>query len=267
MKKTLLIASMSVLVSSAFALTAFDDASDAAYSDGWTGNGTEGFDNGGTGFVGWGFTSTANTTSEISSSTAVGSPGGDINSSGTDAFRIAANNGESFDVFRTFSSSLGAGDVFTFDLAANFRNGSKGVDIRSDNTAVFNFSIADDSYFFGQPGSGINLGDGAGQDWGYVSDGVYSLEFEFVTETFMTARIQRTSSATPSQNRSFELANITLSGAVDNFKFYVSGTESDIPANSLYVNNLQVSEVPEPGTYALIAGTLALLCVAMRRRG
>ncbi|HAQ57600.1 MAG TPA: hypothetical protein DCR32_01060 [Opitutae bacterium] len=83
----------------------------------------------------------------------------------------------------------------------------------------------------------------------------------------MTARIQRTSSATPSQNRSFELANITLSGAVDNFKFYVSGTESDIPANSLYVNNLQVSEVPEPGTYALIAGTLALLCVAKRRRG
>ena len=82
----------------------------------------------------------------------------------------------------------------------------------------------------------------------------------------MTARIQRTSSATPAQNRSFELANIALSGAVDNFKLFVSGTGSDSVENSLYVNNLSVSEVPEPSAYALIAGALALGYVVQRRR-
>ena len=94
-----------------------------------------------------------------------------------------------------------------------------------------------------------------------MNDGVYSLEFEFVTETFMNAKITRTSGS--DTTRSFEIPNVALSGAIDNFKFYVSGTDNGEPENNLYFNNLQV--IPESSAYGLIFGALALIMLARRR--
>ena len=121
-------------------------------------------------------------------------------------------------------------------------------------TGLFNFSIGNDNYYFG----GIDLG---AEGWVYVSDGVYSLEFGFVTETIMNAKITRTSGS--DMTRSFEIPNVALSGPIDNFKFYVSGTDNAEAQNNLYFNNLEV--IPEPSAYGLFLGALVLGTCAYRR--
>ena len=170
---------------------------------------------------------------------------------------MAANNGGSFDVFRSFGggASLAAGDIFSVDISFNFRNGNKGFDLRNDGTGLFNFNVGSNNYFFG----GTDLG---AERWGYVTDGVYSLEFEFLTETIMNAKITRTSLT--DITREFELTNVNLSSAVNNFKFYVSGSDNADAVNRLYANNLEV--VPEPSTYALFAGAFVLMFAMQRRR-
>ena len=233
------------VASTSYALSADDNASN--YGDGWTD-----LSNNGTGFNPWGFTADADDIIEIANSTA---GAGDINT-GINSFRIASDNGGDLDVFRTFGggASLGAGDVFSFDLSVNYRNGNKGFDLRSSDTGIFNFNVGSDNYFFG----GTDLG---AEGWVYVSDGVYSLEFGFVTETIMNAKITRTSGS--DITRSFEIPNVALSGPIDNFKFYVSGTDNAQVQNNLYFNNLTV--IPEPSTYGFILGILALGTRARRR--
>lgn len=236
-----------------FAQMASDNA-DNYIVTGWANEG-----NGGAGFNPWGFDSfdAADDTAEIADSSV---SAGNINSPGGGAFRIASNNGGSLDVIRSLGEgrSLGAGDVFSFDMTLNFRNGNKGFDLRNEGTTVFNFNVGGDQYMFG----GVNLSDPAEENWGYVSDGIYQLEFAFITETSMRAKIQR--STTGGGTLEYEIANVALANPVNNFKFYISGTDSDSTENSLYFNNLNV--VPEPGVYALVTGVAVLLFVSVRRR-
>ncbi|MEC7273652.1 MAG: hypothetical protein VXU48_00220 [Verrucomicrobiota bacterium] len=239
--------------SMSYATIASDNAMN--YLGGWTD-----LSNNGTGFNPWGFTMDVDDTVEIADSTdgagdintSILTPFGDVNES----FRLATDNGGDLDVFRSFGggASLGAGDIFSFDLSVNYRNGNKGFDLRNAGTGLFNFNVGSDNYFFG----GIDLGL---EGWAYVSDGVYSLEFGFITETIMNAKITRTSDS--DITRSFEIPNVALSGSIDNFKFYVSGTDDDSANNSLYFNNLAV--IPEPSVYGLILGALALAARVSRR--
>ena len=223
----------------------------------WTNN-----SNGGSGFANWSFGNytAADDTVTIANSSV---NAGNINSPGAGggAFRIASNNGGSVEVIRSFGGSrtLRAGDIFSFDMTLNFRNGNKGFDLRNGGDGVFNFDVRNNEYHFGV----VNLSDTTGQNWSYVDDGVYHLEFEFITETSMKAKIQRTTSG---GTDTYEIPNVALANPVDNFKFYVSGTDDDNPENSLYFNNLKLSEVPEPHFYGLMAGVLALLFAGIHRR-
>lgn len=245
MNRLILIPLLLSSASVSFAFNASDNASN--YGSGWTD-----LSNNGTGFNPWGFTADVDDIVEIANST-IGA--GDINT-GTNSFRIASDNGGDLDVFRSFGggASLSAGYVFSFDLSVNYRNGNKGFDLRSADTGTFNFNVGSDNYFFG----GIDLG---AEGWSYVSDGVYSLEFGFVTETIMNAKITRTSGS--DVTRSYEIPNVALSGPIDNFKFYVSGTDNADAQNNLYFNNLEV--IPEPSAFGLILGALALATHARRR--
>jgi hypothetical protein len=249
MKKYLLIASMSALTSSAFALTASDNADN--YVGGWIDG-----SNGGSGFNPWGFTTTDDNTVNISDSTA---GAGDINTV-AGSFEMKSDNGGSLDVFRSFGggASLSSGDTFSLDITLNFRDGNKGFDLRNDGDTLFNFNVGGDQYIFG----GVNLSDSAGENWQYLADANYGLEFEFVTETILNAKIIRNSTTFGVEQ--YQIPNIALSAVVNNFKFYVSGTGGDSPDNSLYANNLSV--VPEPSSYAWIAGVLALVTVVRRRQ-
>lgn len=240
------------LASSAFALTASDVSTN--YSGGWTDS-----SNGGSGFNPWGLLpnpSPDGAVYEISDST-VGA--GDVNQSGG-AFRISATQGGSIEAVRSFAggATLGAGDTFSFDLTVNFRDGNKGFDLRNDGDTVFNFNVGSEDYFF----DGNSLGD---EGWGYVDDGIYTMEFGFISETILDAKITRVSVADMASPRVFELNNLVLSAPVNNFKFYVSEPGSDFPnENSLSFNNLTV--VPEPSTFALLSGLLVTCCVLRRRR-
>ena len=249
MNRLILIPLLLSTASMNFAFNASDNASN--YGSGWTD-----LSNNGTGFNPWGFlvpdTHDDVNTAEIADST-VGA--GDINT-GVSSFRLASDTGSGLDAIRSFSggASLGAGDIFSFDLSVNYRNGNKGFDLRNAGTGLFNFNVGSDNYFFGQ----VEL---VTEGWAYVSDGVYSLEFGFVSETIMNAKITRTSAL--DITRSYEIPNIALSAPIDNFKFYVSGTDNDSADNSLYFNNLEV--IPEPSAYGLILGALALAALARRR--
>lgn len=119
-----------------FAFNASDNAFN--YGGDWTN-----LSSNGTGFNPWGFTTDANDTVEIAVST-VGA--GDINTD-TNSFRLASDNGGELDVFRSFggSASLGASDVFSFDLSVNYRNGRKGFDLRNAGTGLFNFNVGNDN--------------------------------------------------------------------------------------------------------------------------
>ena len=245
MNRLILLPLLLSYASVSFAFNASDNASN--YGSGWTD-----LSNNGTGFNPWGFTTDVDDIVEIANST-VGA--GDINT-GTNSFRIASDNGGDLDVFRSFGggASLSAGYVFSFDLSVNYRNGNKGFDLRSSDIVAFNFNVGSDNYFFGDQDLGA-------EGWGYVNDGVYSLEFGFVTETIMNAKITRTSGS--DVTRSYEIPNVALSGPIDNFKFYVSGTDNAEAPNNLYFNNLEV--IPEPSAYGLILGALALAILARRR--
>ncbi|MDX2080434.1 MAG: PEP-CTERM sorting domain-containing protein [Terrimicrobiaceae bacterium] len=211
--------------------------------------------NGGSGFNPWGFLVTTGTL-DLADSTA---GAGNINTGGV-SFRMAGGGSNSAEAARSFAGgvSLGTLAVFTFDLSVNFRNGNKGFDLRNGGDTVFNFNVGGDNYFFG----GVDLGN---QGWGYVSDGVYSFEFEITSATTMRAAVTRTSVGTPSQDRFYEIASYNLTAPIDNFKFYINGTDAaPVPQNSLYFNNLTV--VPEPTTVTLLSLGLVLTAVGFRRR-
>lgn len=236
------------LATLAHAQVGSDNASN--YGGSWTSG-----SNGGTGFNPWGFIETTGTFG-LTSSTA---GAGNINTGGV-SFTMTGAGVNSAEAARSFAGgvSLATQAVFTFDLSVNFRNGNKGFDLRNGGSTVFNFNVGGDNYFFG----GINLGS---EGWGYVSDGVYSFEFEITSATTMRAAVTRTSVGTPSQNRFYEIASYNLTAPIDNFKFYINGTDaSPAPENSLYINNLSV--VPEPSTWALVAAGAGMILVAGRSR-
>lgn len=209
--------------------------------------------NGGSGFNPWGLIATGNATFDIANSTA---GAGNVNSSGV-AFQLFASGSNVAEAIRSFGggANLAIGEIFSFDLSVNYRNGNKGFDLRNDGTTLFNFNVGGDNYFFG----GVDLG---AQGWGYVGDGVYSFEFEILTATTMRAEITRTSAFDTTRN--YEIASVSIASPVNNFKFYSTGTDaSPTPENSLYFNNLSV--VPEPSTWALVAAGLIGIIVRQRK--
>jgi hypothetical protein len=259
MKKTLLIASMSVLAGSAFALTAYDDASN--YGGGWSTG-----DNFGSGFGLWSLSnnddgSTVFGGNFIGDSTA---GAGDINTGVNQSFGLYANPGAAESIaIRSFSTALSVGDQFSFDLGVNYNDGNKGFNLRTAGDSIFNFNVGGGASVSSDNAT-IVPGSAVAYDYG-GNDVMIEAVLEVISASSINYQISRTSSD-GFQGILFSGTVTGIVGSIDNFQLYNTGTAGG-DQNNIYFNNLQVSEVPEPGTYALIAGTLALLCVAKRRRG
>jgi hypothetical protein len=113
---------------------ASDDAGDNAYSGGWTNN-----SNGGTGFNTWQINAGPST------GVFIGNPSNDgmgTTGIGTNAFAIFATGEAYLNATRTFKNPLQIGDELSFYWAMNWdaNGGTKGFDIKSGTTTVFNIN-------------------------------------------------------------------------------------------------------------------------------
>lgn len=183
--------------------------------------------------------------------------GANINSAGNLSFGMFGGAASSADAVRAFDSALTIGQSFSIDIAVNFRNGQKGLDIRdAGNVVLFNFNVGDigagDDYTvqFATTGSG-SIGNA------YDANSAFNLKFDQTSAGGGTWTIIRSGGVADSDSG-------TYTGTPTNVKLYVSGTGGGSQSD-LYVNS--PTTVPEPTTPALIfASMLGLGWIRRRRR-
>lgn len=237
--------------STAFAQLAYDDASDAAYSGGFSDS-----SNGGYGFSAW--TINANQGTGFAGSF-VGDPAsGGISGMSASSFGLYANpdgSGASVDAIRSFSSALSVGQTFSFQWGVNWDSngaGNKGFSLYSGGaggTELVNINMG------GSAAITIN-GNSMFANYGTAA---MTLNFEITDpNTLRVYGIGRDGS------ESFDDTVDITGSSVDTFKFYAEGLSNDNGDNRQpYFNNLQV--VPEPSTIVLgLVGVVGL--IAARRR-
>lgn len=182
--------------------------------------------------------------------------GANINSAGNLSFGMFGGAASSADAVRAFDSPLTIGQAFSIDIAVNFRNGQKGLDIRdATNTVLFNFNVG-------------NLGAGDAYTVQFATTGSGSIGNTYDANTAFNLKFNQTSAGggTWTIIRSGGLADLdtgTYTGTPANVKLYVSGTGGGA-ANDLYANS--PTSVPEPTTPALIFASLLGLGWIRRRR-
>lgn len=153
-------------------------------------------------------------------------------------------------------NGLDAGQSFSFDLAVNWRNGYKGVDVfNAGGTKVFNFNVGGDDYAISGPsiGNGINSLSIGNQ---YSSDSMFNVRFDQTTSTGGNWTLTRSGGVS-------DLETGTYAGVIRNFSFYIGGTDAG-NENVMIVNNLAV--VPEPSSLSLLLGGGVVLGLSSLRR-
>jgi hypothetical protein len=202
--------------------------------------------NAGTGFDAWSFVGSGTHGYFLGSSTNIGGPGANINSGGGTSFGMFGEGGGGFaDAGRNFSAPLTIGGTFTLDLAVNFRNGNKGVDLRNGSgSTIFNFNVGGDDYVVNAAATGNgSIGNS------YSDNSAFRLTFTQTSLTGGAWRIARSGGVT-------DLDAGTYSGLAAGFKLYTAGTGGG-SANNLMANNLVITAIPEAS--ALLFG--GLVCV------
>ncbi|MFA6287816.1 MAG: PEP-CTERM sorting domain-containing protein [Opitutaceae bacterium] len=239
---------------------ASDNASN--YGGSWT-NGS----NGGTGFLAWSISNNNNGVTLFAGNFLGDSTAGagNINTSGV-SFGLYANPATSFvSADRGFALALTSGDVFTFQLALNADNGNKGFNLYAGSQGeVFNFNVGTGASV-SSANATLSPGSGAGYNYG-GNDAVLTVTISVTSASQFAYDISRTSSQ-GFQGTLFGGNVSDLTDDLSGFSFYVSGTDAGgAPQNNLYINNLSVTEVPEPSTYAALVGLVVLSWAACSRR-
>lgn len=237
------------------AILGTDNASASGYALGWT-NGSDGSITGPGAYGQWFLNTNLPSAYTITSATGVGNAGAAVIDSSGVSFRIF-NTPDEAAAFRFIDpAGLGAGQTFSMQMAVNFRDGFKGMDLRGDtigDPTIFNFNVGGDDYVVNSAASG-NGSIGST----YSSLTIFTLSFTQVDGTGGTWTIDRTGGVTSTTNG-------TYSGVARSFKLYNSSPNA-LAENALFVNNL--STVPEPSTAALLLlGGLAAWGWSRRRAG
>lgn len=230
-----------------------DNASATAYNDGWqTG------DNGsitGAGFTSWNLNSNGTAGFFVGNSTTLnpGNTGANINSGGS-ALGMYGASGANANAYRNFNNgALTQNQYFSLDLAANYRNGYKGIDLQDANgNTIFNFNIGSDDYSVGAAASGNgSIGNT------YSANSAFHLVFTQTSASGGTWTITRSGGVT-------DFDSGTYSGSAAGFHLYVGNTDGGDP-NNLFANNFAVV-VPEPATWLAGVLTVGAFGWTLRRR-
>ncbi|MEY2536675.1 MAG: hypothetical protein QOG67_415 [Verrucomicrobiota bacterium] len=241
----------------------FDNAGDPVYG----GSGAGSFDgkDGGTPATLGAWTVTANpsgTTSAgsfIGDSTtlAPGNSGGNVNSSGV-SFGLFGHSGAYVNAVRSFDAPLLIGQTFSIQLAVNFRNGNKGIDVRDANSnVIFDLNIGGDVYSVNNTGGGTtNLFGNA-----YDPNTVFTVQLTQTSATEGTWTIIRSGGLSGTASSGI----FPYMGVAASFDLYnVQTTGGGAPEDNLFFNNIQI--IPEPSTFTLLAGPALLGALLYVRR-
>jgi len=222
--------------------------------------------NGGSGFLAWSFSSNDNGITNFAGSFLGDSTAGagNINTAGV-SFGLYANPGGSYmNADRGFASSLAVGQTFSLNLALNYDNGNKGINLFAGTQGeVFNFNVGNGGSVSSNNDALLIPGSGSGYDYG-GNDAVLNLSFQMQNATTFAYEISRSSS----QGFQGVLFSGTVTGLTDapsGFRLYNSWTDSGEAQNNLYSNNLQI--IPEPASVLMLLGGVGLLLFLKRRRG
>jgi hypothetical protein len=251
------LSTLSVPIIGQAAVVGTDDANSLAYSGGW-GNGSDGSTSGNA-FGAWVLNSNNNPGGGVFAGHFIGdstflnpgNTGADINASGRSFGMYANPAGALSTASRSFNGALSVGDTFSLDLAANFRNGNKGLNLLAGATEIFNFNIGGDNYVVNNAASG-NGSIGAT----YSSNTEFRISFTQTSALGGTWDIIRSGGVSDSDSG-------TYNGIASSFALYVASTEGG-DQNNLFANNFQITAVPEPASLVMLAGCSAAFVIRRR---
>ncbi|MCE1189163.1 MAG: T9SS type A sorting domain-containing protein [Ignavibacteria bacterium] len=213
-----------ILLSMLFCVYAFAQSDVANNYNSWTDA-----SNAGTGFGAWSLTTTGSTGyAGFFLGDAAASGFGDLDATSKD-FGMYGNQGDMFaNASRSFSSSLADNNTFRIDLAIQWRNGNKGIDVKVGSTVVYHFRCQSDNYYVreGASGSDVNLG------WSYSATSIFKIEVMALSSTAIMAKLTRGSDVRTS-------GVITTTGRVTGFHVYIGSSGSD-GRDNLFFNNLSI---------------------------
>jgi hypothetical protein len=220
-----------------------DIADNVPYSQSWD----DGSDGGGNGFNPWKLTTNANggAAGFFIGDSKIGS--GDINTNGK-SFGLYGNSNAAAaaNADRTFATPLAEGQTFSIQIAVNYRNGSKGIDLdKADGTAIWNLNIgknpgtAQDDYSYADL---VNGGQSVSLGLDYQPDSVFTVSVTQKAGTKVGISISRTSAA-KGVEKPVRDVEFDLGAGIAGFGLYVAGTEGG-DANNLYTNNLSLTSPP-----------------------
>jgi len=205
---------------------ATDNASNSAYSDGWTSG-----DNGGSGFAAWSLSIPA-----ANAGVFIGNPatnGMGTTGIGTTAFGLfsSANNSGYVSATRDFNTGLQVGDTLKFNWAMNYDSsgGAKGFDLKTSTGAnVFNVNNASSST------NTINAGGVASTMGGYGTIPM-TVTVARTTNGYSFSMTSRTNSSVVFNT------NLATTSVISRINLYEGNQGDSLNQRNIYFNNFSIS--------------------------